>query len=238
MRTTLACYPWKLPPGILRTCPAPTSGNGQHWNLQRLIKVREQRPGGSGQALLPLVGEAGPVSLQASMAAPRPKPHVLCALRKASPGAGWEPSGFQERRTLASSLACSPWFTGRSWLAGHPPHLTFSHTNQPFRLPWELPFATGATLKKKKKEKKEKRKNSLCSMFNYPSEDLTNLILLLSVDKDACFIRFSPTLSIKTGFYLCQIVLKTILTIFLGGVFLGPHPWHMEVLRLGGDSEL
>ena len=60
-------------------------------SLARLQEAggEEERQGGSpgpSAAGSSLVEKAGPASLQASTAPPRPKPHVLCALRKASPG--------------------------------------------------------------------------------------------------------------------------------------------------------
>lgn len=43
-------------------------------------------------------------------------------------------------------------------------------------------------------------KNLLRDMLNHPSEGLTNLILLISVYKNAYFLRYSPILTIKIVF--------------------------------------
>lgn len=110
----------------------------------------EERRGGSpgpSAAGSSLVEKARPASLQASTAPPRPMPHVLCALRKASPG-GW-PGALslpgKEEGSLQYSLLpgiCRALLISRTRV----PHLTFSHTNQTFRLPVKVRQTVGLGL--------------------------------------------------------------------------------------------
>ena len=80
-------------------------------------------------------------------------------------------------------------------------------------LAWETPYAAGVAVTRTKRQKKKRERNALSNVFN----ELSNA-------KD----NFHFTISFST---LDKTFHFFFLFIFL--VFLGPHPWHMEVPRLG-----
>ena len=69
----------------------------------------------------------------------------------------------------------------------------------------------------------------LCFLF--PA--LVEKVVAFQLQEKLCTLAVAATL--KFGF---RIRVKSVFTLFGGGAFLGPYPWHMEVPGLGVKSEL
>ena len=63
-------------------------------------------------------------------------------------------------------------------------------------------------------------------------------LILLVILK--CFVLFKASINSSVFIFIACILLvgRNTLAFFGGGVFLGPHSWHMEVPRLGVELEL
>ena len=106
-------------------------------------------------------------------------------------------------------------------------------------LAWDPPYAMGEALKRKKKKKKKK---PFIYSFSHSRNPHCQLPRSLTFHRDQCIIwrvalpseSYTCTeIMVSPHFLRVHFLNTTRIYIFFFLPFLGPHPWHMEVPRLG-----